>query len=88
MGLTEIQKQTIAQRDGISIRYSFIGQTKNQTYAYVTFIKKVMFTQLKFLIFGSVVLLCHLCTSFFWPAILRSITGNAKKRNTFFGLCV
>jgi IS30 family transposase len=46
MDLTEIQKQTIAQRlrDGISIRtiaaevgvHKRTGQTKNQTYAYVT----------------------------------------------------
>jgi hypothetical protein len=49
IGLTEIQKQTTVQhlREGI-------GQTKNQTYEYITFIKKAMFTQLKFLIFGSV----------------------------------
>jgi hypothetical protein len=41
MGLTEIQKQTIAQRlrDGqlllrlVLIKYRFIAQTKNQTYA-------------------------------------------------------
>jgi DNA-binding transcriptional regulator WhiA len=61
MDLTEIQKQTIAQRlrDGISIRtiaaevsvHKRTGHTKNQTYAYITFTEKAMFTQLKFLMF-------------------------------------
>jgi hypothetical protein len=54
-------------RDGISIRAIaaevgidkgtvLLVKQKNKTYAYITFIKKAMFTQLKFLIFGSVVL--------------------------------
>jgi hypothetical protein len=68
MGLTE-QKQTIAQRlrDGISIRAIaakvgvdkgtvLLAKQKIKPYAYRTFIKKVIFTQLKFLIFGSLVL--------------------------------
>jgi hypothetical protein len=70
MSLTEIQKQTMAQslRDGISIwaiaaedgvhkRTVLLGKQKNHTYAHITFTKKAMFTQLKFLIFGSVDLL-------------------------------
>jgi hypothetical protein len=62
MRKNEIQKR---ERDGISIRAiaaeagvhkrTVLPLTK-QTYAYITFIKKAMFTQLKCLIFGSVVL--------------------------------
>jgi hypothetical protein len=52
-------------RDGISIRAIAakvgVDKTKNQTYAYIIFIKKAMFTQLKFLIFGSVVLSSVYC---------------------------
>jgi hypothetical protein len=62
MRKNEIQKR---ERDGISIRAiaAEAGVHKRtvlplakQTYAYITFIKKAKFTQLKCLIFGSVVL--------------------------------
>jgi transposase len=62
MGLTE-QKQTIAQRlrDGISIRAIaakvsvdkgtvLLAKQKIKPYAYRTFIKKAIFTQLKFVL--------------------------------------
>jgi hypothetical protein len=66
MGLTKIQ-QTIAQRlrDGISIRAiaaevavhkRTVLLAKEKIKPNITFIKKAMFTQLKFLNFGSVVL--------------------------------
>jgi IS30 family transposase len=77
MGLTE-QKQAIAQRlrDGISIRAIaaevgvdkgtvLLAKQKIKPYSYRTFIKKAMFTQLKFLIFGSLVL-SSVYEFFFW----------------------
>jgi hypothetical protein len=65
MGLTEIKKQTITSRNGISIRAIaaevgvdkhtvLLTKQKIKPITYLTFIKKTMFTQLKFLIFGSV----------------------------------
>jgi hypothetical protein len=58
MGLTEIQKQTIAQRDGISIRaiaaevvlinVQFYWPNKKSNLCIRNFIKKAMFTQLIF----------------------------------------
>jgi hypothetical protein len=59
IGLTEIQKQTIAQhlREGI-------GQTKNQhLWQYITFIKKAMFITTQ--IFNFWICSVILCTSFF-----------------------
>jgi hypothetical protein len=52
MSLTEIQKQ-----NGVYKRTVLLAKQKNHTYAYITFTKKAMFTQLKFLIFESVDLL-------------------------------
>jgi hypothetical protein len=81
MGLTEIKKQTITSRNGISIRAiaAEVGVDKHTVlltkqkikpiHTYLTFIKKTMFTQLKFLIFGSV--LSFVYEFFFWPAMVH-----------------